>query len=113
MTCIAIVQQAPVVLDRAASVAAAIQWAGEAAREGARLVVFPEAFVPGYPAWVRRLRSGRDMRTAEAIHARLLAEAVGRGIDQTAAAEAGGATAVDPSATFASRDWLPLPLARS
>ena len=76
MTRIAIVQQAPVVLDRAASVAAAVTWAGEAAREGARLVVFPEAFVPGYPAWAWRLRPGQDMGVAEAIHARLLAQAV-------------------------------------
>jgi nitrilase len=76
MARIAIVQHAPVVLDRAASVAAAVTWAGEAAREGARLVVFPEAFVPGYPAWAWRLRPGQDMGVAEAIHARLLAQAV-------------------------------------
>ena len=36
MARIAIVQHAPVVLDRAASVAAAVTCAGEAAREGAR-----------------------------------------------------------------------------
>jgi nitrilase len=82
MTRIAIVQQASVVLDRAASIAAAAQWAGEAAREGARLVVFPEAFVPGYPAWVWRLRPGQDLGLAEQIHARLLAQAVDLGSDQ-------------------------------
>jgi nitrilase len=82
MTRIAIVQQASLVLDRAASIAAAARWAGEAAREGARLVVFPEAFVPGYPAWAWRLRPGLDMGIAEQIHARLLAQAVDLGSDQ-------------------------------
>ena len=32
-----------------------------AAAAGARLVVFPETFVPGYPAWIWRLRPGSDM----------------------------------------------------
>jgi len=76
MTRIAIVQQAPAVLDRTASVAMAAALAAEAAHAGARLVVFPEAFVPGYPAWVWRLRPGTDMALAEQIHARLLANAV-------------------------------------
>jgi nitrilase len=76
MNRIAIVQHAPVVLDRTASVALAATLADDAAREGARLLVFPEAFVPGYPAWVWRLRPGPDMALAEQIHARLLANAV-------------------------------------
>ena len=46
MTRIAIIQQAPAVLDRAASIATAAVLAADAARRGARLVVFPEAFVP-------------------------------------------------------------------
>jgi nitrilase len=79
MTRIAIIQQAPVALDRAKSVEAAAAWAREAARDGAQLVVFPEAFVPGYPAWVWRLRPGPDMALAEQIHARLLANAVDLG----------------------------------
>jgi nitrilase len=76
MTRIAIVQQAPAVLDRDASVAMAAALAIEAARAGARLVVFPEAFIPGYPAWIWRLRPGQDMSLADQIHARLLANAV-------------------------------------
>ena len=47
MSRIAIVQQAPVFLDRAATLAKAVDAVGEAARGGARLVVFPETFVPG------------------------------------------------------------------
>lgn len=79
MTRIAIVQHAPVVLDRAETLARAVTLAAEAAGAGARLVVFPEAFVPGYPAWVWRLRPGLDLGLAEQIHARLLAQAVDLG----------------------------------
>jgi nitrilase len=76
MTRIAIVQHAPVVLDREATLERCAALTAEAAREGARLVVFPEAFVPGYPAWVWRLRPGADMGLAEQVHARLLAQSV-------------------------------------
>lgn len=45
----AVVQDAPAAFDRAASVARALQRIAEAAGQGARLVVFPEAFLSGYP----------------------------------------------------------------
>ncbi len=51
----------------------------DAARAGARLVVFPEAFIAGYPSWAWRLRPGQDMGLAEQIHTRLLASAVDLG----------------------------------
>jgi len=50
----AAVQATPVFLDRAATVARAVALIEEAASHGARLVLFPEAFVPGYPDWVWR-----------------------------------------------------------
>lgn len=53
---VAAIQATPVVLDGAASVDKAIGLIGEAAREGARLAVLPETFVPVYPsnAWARQ-----------------------------------------------------------
>ncbi len=48
----------------------------EAAEGGARLIVFPEAFIPGYPAWIWRLRQGTDLALAERLHCLLLANAV-------------------------------------
>jgi nitrilase len=48
----AAVQAAPVFLDRDATVEKACRLIVEAAREGAKLIVLPETFVPAYPAWV-------------------------------------------------------------
>ena len=46
---VSVVQASPVVFDREATLAMVHALAGEAARKGARLVVFPEAFVSAYP----------------------------------------------------------------
>ncbi len=70
----AAVQAAPVLLDRDATIAKVLALCEKAAAEGARLVAFPEAFVPGYPDWVWRTRPCDA--TSSALYARLLDQAV-------------------------------------
>ena len=50
MVKVAVVQAAPVLFDRAATVAKTCLLAAEAADQGAKLILFPEAFIPAYPA---------------------------------------------------------------
>ncbi|RME46786.1 MAG: carbon-nitrogen hydrolase family protein, partial [Chloroflexi bacterium] len=50
--CIAAAQVAPAYLDLDASLAIAERWITEAGRQGVRLLVFPEAWLPGYPFWL-------------------------------------------------------------
>jgi len=76
MTHLAIVQKAPVFLDKEKTISRAVELVGEAAATGAQLVIFSEAFIPGYPAWVWRLRPGGDWGIYEQAHARLLQNAV-------------------------------------
>jgi nitrilase len=76
MSRIAVVQRPPVFLDRAQTLERAVEAVREAAEAGAQLVVFPEMFIPGYPAWIWRLRPGEDMALTEKLHARLRANSV-------------------------------------
>ena len=46
---VAVVQAAPVLFDREATVEKACRLIGEVAARGARLILFPEAFIPAYP----------------------------------------------------------------
>ena len=45
----AVVQAAPVLFDREATVAKTVRLTAEAAAQGAQLILFPEAFIPAYP----------------------------------------------------------------
>jgi nitrilase len=56
---VAACQAQPVWLDREATTAKVIALIEEAAAGGAELVVFPEAFLPGYPWWVSRSDGAR------------------------------------------------------
>jgi len=76
---VAAVQAAPVYLDRDATVDKACELIREAASHGAGLVVFPEAFVPGYPEWVWRTRAWND----DALYGRLFEQAVTVGSEVT------------------------------
>ena len=93
---VAAVQAAPVFLDRDASVAKACRLITEAGAHGARLAVFGETWLPGYPIWLD-IAPGAGLwnhEPAKEIFARLVANAVevpGPAIDAlgAAAAEAG------------------------
>ena len=73
---VAVIQTPPKLLDRAATLREMTRAIAAAAGQGAGLIVFPEAYVPGYPSWAWRLKPGADMALAGDIHARLRAEAV-------------------------------------
>jgi nitrilase len=72
---VAAVQISPVFLDREATIGRACDAIAEAAARGARLVVFPEAFVPGYPLWVWSIAAGRTQEL-RALYAELLDQSV-------------------------------------
>lgn len=49
---IALIQEPPVYLNLAKSLEKAVSIAEEAAAGGARIIVFPETWLPGYPVWL-------------------------------------------------------------
>lgn len=71
---VAAVQATPVFLDTDATVSRCCELVDKAAAAGAKLIVFPEAFVPGYPDWVWRTTPWSGAATEFA--ARLLDESV-------------------------------------
>ncbi|MGD8913684.1 MAG: carbon-nitrogen hydrolase family protein [Candidatus Thiodiazotropha sp.] len=81
MSKVAVIQKAPVILNRSATIERAVELLGQAASQGAEMVVFTEAFIPGYPAWIWRLRPGSDWDTTETLHRRLLENAVDLEVD--------------------------------
>jgi nitrilase len=85
---VACVQVEPVILDQAATLDKLERTAAEAARAGARLVVFPETFVPAYPSssWAKFLAGWADpkAKSAFAMLAREAVEVPGPGCDRLA-----------------------------
>ncbi len=76
MNKIAIIQHPPCFLSKTQTITRATELLHEAATQGAQLIVFTEAFIPGYPAWIWRLRPGGDYGLSSEIHARLLHNAI-------------------------------------
>ena len=72
---VAAVQATPVFLDREATIDKACELIAEAGSEGARLIVFPEAFIPSYPDWVWAIPSGEEGVLNE-LYAELLSNSV-------------------------------------
>jgi nitrilase len=56
--------------------AAGVEHIHKAADDGAHLVVFPEAYVPGYPVWIWRLRPESDFALTSTIHHQLLENSI-------------------------------------
>lgn len=69
---VAVVQAAPVWLDRAATTAKACDLIAQAGAQGARVIAFPESFIPAFPygAWHQGLHANQD------FHRRLFEAAV-------------------------------------
>ena len=72
---LAAVQAAPVFMDGPATVDKACALIAQAAEAGADLVLFPEAFVPGYPLWVWFVPPG-DTATLRQGYTRLVRNSV-------------------------------------
>ncbi len=72
---IAAVQASPVFLNRDATIDKACGLIEEAARAGATLVAFPEAFVSGYPLWVWFIPPGQT-HALRTLYAELVQSAV-------------------------------------
>lgn len=68
---VAIAQKPPVLLDLEKTIQKALSTIDEAAEQNAQLLVFPEAYLPGYPTWIWRLSPGKDMALGNRIHAKL------------------------------------------
>src|ERR1700730_906505 len=81
MVRVAIVQHPPVLLDRAATLDVAVTQLHAAAEAGARLVIFPETFIPGYPEWIWRLRPGDDYDPTGEVHRHLVEHSVALAAD--------------------------------
>jgi nitrilase len=73
---VAVIQHPPVTLHRAKTLERGVELLEEAAAKGARLVSFPETWLPGYPEWLWRLRPGTDFELTSEIHGRLIENAV-------------------------------------
>ena len=73
---VAVIQESPVFLDKEKTIKKSVSLIEEASNSGAKLIVFPETFIPGYPDWMWRLRPANDQDLTDEIHAKLLSNSV-------------------------------------
>src|SRR2546430_13989678 len=73
---VAVVQQPPVTLHRQQTLERGVALMEEAAAKGARLISFPETWLPGYPEWLWRLRPGAGYEVTGEIHRRVIDKSV-------------------------------------
>ncbi|MGE0886946.1 MAG: carbon-nitrogen hydrolase family protein [Blastocatellales bacterium] len=71
---VAAVQAAPIYLNLERSISRALELIAEAAKRRAQLVVFPESWLPGYPAWLDTCRDVAlwDHQPMKRLYAQLL-----------------------------------------
>ena len=74
-TKVAAAQVSPVYLNKEKTVAKAVDIIEEAAKNGAKLIVFPEAFIPGYPDWVWLIPNSRGAELNE-LYSKLVENSV-------------------------------------
>nr|AAR97485.1 nitrilase [uncultured organism] len=79
---VAAAQASPVFLDRDATLQKACGLIADAGRAGARLIVFPEAFIPAYPDWVWAVPAGEEGMLSE-LYAELVANSLAIPSDAT------------------------------
>src|SRR6266568_94077 len=79
---VAAVQATPIFLNRDATIDKACELIIAAGREGARLIAFPESFVPAYPDWVWAIPSG-DEETLNELYDGLLRNSIAIPSDAT------------------------------
>lgn len=84
MSTLAVIQKVPAFLNKEQSIASAVASVAKAAAGGARLVIFTETFIPGYPAWIWRLRPGGDWTLSEELYQRLWTNAIDLAADDLA-----------------------------
>ena len=76
------IQASPIFMDLDATIEKACILIKKAAKKGADLVVFPEAFIPGYPDWIWHIPPG-DMALNQDLYAKLLEQSVTVGSTET------------------------------
>lgn len=76
---LSVVQQPPVYLDLDGSMARAVELVHESAAKGCEMIVFPEAWLPGYPTFVWRLPPGAGMGKTDELYALSQANSVDLG----------------------------------